>query len=588
MISGAREGKPNFFRRWFGTALASNLKAYVVPGPEFARLAGLDLAAAGIELCHNPRLANLLLIVGPLPPGLGHAAAIIFSQMPRPRAILFAGEADFSVLPAPDVRVGQNQPALLEGVTRLRKLLAENSWVEAAPAFPFAEETAADTNDSEMDMGHHNMAMGHHGQSQGEPNMGPHEMPMDHAEQTQMAPDHQSKSDDKVPGENKDQMNMGDGSQGQMEHGNHINREHGGQMDMDMGGGGMQMGPGFMSMVAMTKNLPRSRDGLPMEWAEAPFGPLHPGLPAGLALTFTLDGDSVAKVKLDRGLLKRDLEKSWPGSRITDFPERFSRLEPTTPLAYRFLAIRALAETGAITLNQPVGRGWIGALEQERLVSHLGWLAKLGEILGYAWLTGQAGNWQLKLTGIENPADLNKLRPPLHKFIHRLEQTPLLKSRLVKVGKMGEKQTQTLTGPLGRATGKSVDGRNSDTAYKSLGFSPVKSQDNDAFARLKIRLLEIRQSLDLIEGAENLTPPAFPGKLKLNPVKRTGTATVETPRGPATLTLGVQDSQIETVRLETPSDRYVGLVTGVCQGAALVDALVGVASLDLSAWELDL
>ena len=36
---------------------------------------------------------------------------------------------------------------------------------------------------------------------------------------------------------------------------------------------------GFMSMVEMTKDLPRSSDDLPMEWVEAPFGPLFPGLP---------------------------------------------------------------------------------------------------------------------------------------------------------------------------------------------------------------------------------------------------------------------------------------------------------------------
>ncbi|TAL91889.1 MAG: Ni Fe-hydrogenase III large subunit, partial [Rhodanobacter sp.] len=45
-------------------------------------------------------------------------------------------------------------------------------------------------------------------------------------------------------------------------------------------------------MVDVTKDLPRSRDGLPMEWVEVPFGPMFPGLPGGLLLTLTLDGDA--------------------------------------------------------------------------------------------------------------------------------------------------------------------------------------------------------------------------------------------------------------------------------------------------------
>ncbi|HEB57411.1 MAG TPA: NADH-quinone oxidoreductase subunit D, partial [Gammaproteobacteria bacterium] len=50
-----------------------------------------------------------------------------------------------------------------------------------------------------------------------------------------------------------------------------------------------------MSMIDVTKDLPRSGDGLPMEWINAPFGPFFPGLPGGLLLTLTLDGDTVAE-----------------------------------------------------------------------------------------------------------------------------------------------------------------------------------------------------------------------------------------------------------------------------------------------------
>ena len=48
-------------------------------------------------------------------------------------------------------------------------------------------------------------------------------------------------------------------------------------------------------MIEVTKDLPRSADGLAMDWLEVPFGPVFSGLPGGLKLTLTLDGDGVTE-----------------------------------------------------------------------------------------------------------------------------------------------------------------------------------------------------------------------------------------------------------------------------------------------------
>src|SRR5690606_25210509 len=72
-------------------------------------------------------------------------------------------------------------------------------------------------------------------------------------------------------------------------HGDHGDHGGHGQADHD--------DLGFMSMVEVTRDMPRSADGLPMDRIEVPFGPCFPGLPGGLLLTLTLDGDGVAKGK---------------------------------------------------------------------------------------------------------------------------------------------------------------------------------------------------------------------------------------------------------------------------------------------------
>jgi len=66
-----------------------------------------------------------------------------------------------------------------------------------------------------------------------------------------------------------------------------------------------------------------------------------------------------------------------------------------------------------------------------------------------------------------------------------------------------------------------------------------------------------------------------------------GAAVVETPRGPATVRLTVADGVVHDLSLTTPSARLAPLITEVAEGREVADALTGVASLDLSPWEMD-
>mgnify|MGYP000250544100 FL=1 len=96
-----------------------------------------------------------------------------------------------------------------------------------------------------------------------------------------------------------------------------------------------------MSMVEMTEGQPRSSDGLQMDWIEVPFGPFFPGLPAGLRLTLTLDGDTVAGSEV-RSLVGRAELVDGPQMRVADFVERLAAMMPLSPVAYRTLACAAM------------------------------------------------------------------------------------------------------------------------------------------------------------------------------------------------------------------------------------------------------
>jgi len=114
-------------RRWLAGRLATDLEAFVVPGVEITDALGLDLMAAGLRVVANPRHATVLVLVGEIPPGLARAAAVVYSQQPRPRAILSVGAPSPVPMPIADVSVLGNQSALGEGVAELRRRLALGS-----------------------------------------------------------------------------------------------------------------------------------------------------------------------------------------------------------------------------------------------------------------------------------------------------------------------------------------------------------------------------------------------------------------------------------------------------------------------------
>lgn len=347
---------------------------------------------------------------------------------------------------------------------------------------------------------------------------------------------------------------------------------------MDHGGGG-----GFMSMVAMTRDLPRSRDGLPMERIEVPFGPLFPGLPGGLALTFTLDGDGVAAATVQPGLTGRGLDAGWTGP-ATTFPDRLARLDPFSPVAYRLLARRALEAAAGTDVSDPVLRGRIWWAERERVRSHLGWLAAFAGLIGDRWIAGRAASLQLALARADDEAGFTRLVPAVRALAGAVRDARLFRSRLKGVGALGPSDAEG-GGPVARAGGWATDARIDDPAYHDLGFSPVVMDGNDALSRLWVRLAEVSASLDLMAAVRR---PRLPDDPSL-PTDFTGSSrtTIETPRGVARLHLVVERGIVTAADLNTPTDRLVALVPAVTAEAEVADALVAVASLDLSPWERD-
>lgn len=569
MISGARQERPTGLRRLFAGAMARDLSAFVVPGPEVARARGLDVEAAGLKVTGVPRHGSVLLLVGELPEELREAAAVVYAQMMRPRAVLAAGTGELSPLPEADVSVELSQEALDEGVARLRTAFALGAFALEAAGF---EPGMLRTRTEYTCTMHPEVVQDEPGAC---PKCGMDLVPRE--AQQEQGHDHGNENDP-GSGHEKHQNHGGADGHGSMSHGAEDDQggesEHAGEDHGEMDHGDM----GFMSMVEMTKDLPRSSDGLQMEWVETPFGPLFPGLPAGLLLTLTLDGDTVAETRAGSvigGWAER--ESTVPAS---SFADRLAGLDPLSPVAYRVLALRAVEDAARIEAEERTARARVGALERERAASHLGWLSGFAYLIGYHWLSRRAAVLQLAVLRA-SAAQIPDLRTETRKLARRIERTPLLRRRLTGIGRLPD--GTEVSGPVARATGVGTDARSGDAAYRSLGLEPAVREGGDALARLRVRLAEIEDSLRIAHTTGSLDLPA---SAIGDGVAGTGMATIETPRGLATLRVTLESGEVTALELDTPSARHMTLVGDVAEQQELADALVGVASLDLSPWEV--
>ncbi|OZB20620.1 MAG: Ni Fe-hydrogenase III large subunit [Marinobacter sp. 34-60-7] len=318
-------------------------------------------------------------------------------------------------------------------------------------------------------------------------------------------------------------------------------------------------------MIEVTKDLPRSADGLQMDWLEVPFGPVFPGLPGGLKVTLTLDGDGVTEGQAASlvGMTTEGVEGE--GSEESEemdagtFIEHLSSAMPMAPVSYRLLACLAIEKAAGLENHSENAGTRNGALERERIASHLGWLALLGRQLGFAWLTQRASTLQLQVRDADR-SRLAELEPELRTLGTRLERTPLLKSRLKGIGILPT-DSSDLRGPVARAA----------------------HEGGDARARLWQRLAEITASLDLIKASGE---PALPSLRDIGDVSGAGEGTVDTPRGEARLSLKLERGKVKSYELDTACSHHIDLVPKLVKGQELGDALLAIGSLDLSPWEV--
>jgi NADH-quinone oxidoreductase subunit D len=367
-----------------------------------------------------------------------------------------------------------------------------------------------------------------------------------------------------------------------------------------------------------------ARDG---ELLEVSMGPQHPSTHGVFRMDVVLDGETVVKLKPVFGYLHRNHEKiaentSYLGSMpYTDRLDYFCSL--TNNWAYA-LSVEKLAG-----LQVPERAEYIRLITAEltRLLNHtclIGFLMQdmgaMGTPLMYAFrerekildlveaLTGarmmcnymRFGGCRVDLPPgwLEGAKQIVANYPRfLDEFEALLSGNEIIMARTQGVGKLSPELAVSagITGPMLRASGVNYDLRKVDRygIYDRFQFRVPLGDDGDVYDRYMIRVLEMRESLKILEQALPQVPegPIIDPKARLRGFKpKTGEAygRIESPKGELGFYL-ISDGGANPYRyrVRPPSLINLTILEDMCLGRPVADVIVILGSVDIVLGEVD-
>lgn len=266
------------------------------------------------------------------------------------------------------------------------------------------------------------------------------------------------------------------------------------------------------------------------------MGPQHPSTHGVLRLILELDGETVTETRAGIGYLHTGIEKNMEFRNWTQGTTFCTRMDYLTPLFNETVYCLGVERLLGITDEIPQRASTIRVLMMElnRISSHLVALATGGMEMGATtvmtvgfrererilaileMVTGLRMNHAyVRPGGVAQdlpPGAIDKVRdaiPLVRRGLGELElllnENPVLKGRTVGVGHLDLTGCMALgiTGPVLRSTGLPHDLRKLTPycGYETYDFEVITRTEADAYARLRIRIDEMYESLKIAEQA---------------------------------------------------------------------------------------
>jgi NADH-quinone oxidoreductase subunit D len=348
-----------------------------------------------------------------------------------------------------------------------------------------------------------------------------------------------------------------------------------------------------------------------------PIGPYHPLQEEPELFKLYCDGEIVKDIKWETGYNHRGIEKlaeSKTYDQIFFLVERICGICSTShPFAFAN-AVEEIVQV-EITNRTKYIRSIIGELE--RIHSHLLWVGLAGHFLGYntvfmwAWkyrepvldlfemITGNRNSYAMfKVGGVRRDIEEIKI-PTIKKVLDDLKKKtdlltgavmddPVIHARTKGVGILTKQDIidYAAVGPTARASGVAIDVRKDDpyAAYPLVNWKVITAESGDVFAKAEVRLLEMYESISIIEqcleGLKKEKEGEISVKVKEIP-EGIGTGRAEAPRGEVFHCV-FSDGSNSPVRHKIRAPSYVNIATfkKSCIGQTISDATISLAAVD--------
>ncbi len=344
-----------------------------------------------------------------------------------------------------------------------------------------------------------------------------------------------------------------------------------------------------------------------------PFGPQHPVLPEPLQLRLEINDEQVVSAMPVVGYVHRGLEKLAEQKDFQQDTYLIERVCGICSFIHSLTYCMGIEELMKIPVPPRASYLRVVWSELHRMHSHLLALGLLADAFGFEnlfmqlWKTREHIMDAMEFTtggrvmlgsccigGVRK--DIN---PDQKKFV--LDQLDIVekelkshfrvllddysvKQRLVGIGILDGKTAyeRGAVGPSARASGLAMDHRMTGyCAYGELGFSPVVEQDGDCYARTKVRIGELKQSMALVrEALDRLPDSELKTPFKGNPDGEVAVR-AEQPRGEVLYYLKANGSdKLERLRVRTPTFANIAPLLSMLVGCSLADVGSIILSID--------
>lgn len=354
------------------------------------------------------------------------------------------------------------------------------------------------------------------------------------------------------------------------------------------------------------------------------MGPQHPSTHGVLRVILTLDGETVVDAKPDIGYLHRGVEKLAEKRTYVQFVTLTDRTDYLASMLNNAVYAMAVEKLMAIEVPERAEFIRVIMMELQRIASHLVFVGAFGLDLGastpfiYAFreredicdlfemVCGARLTYSyIRPGGVmrDLPAGFDqKLRAFLKKMPSRMDEFDelltkngilILRSRGVGVISAKDAINWALSGPPLRGSGVPFDIRRDQpySVYDRMQFDVITQPDGDCLSRYRVRPIEIRESLRIVEQSLDMLPEGdYTAKVPrvIKPPAGEVYTRVESPRGDLGVYL-ISDGTSNPYRLHWRAPSFINLaaVGDMIKGWKIADAVAIIGSLDIVLGEVD-